>query len=60
MSRNLRTFLNACTDPENFETNPILQDFITPELVDEIEFLLSSIAKEIKEVKEGCIEIKVR
>ncbi len=37
MEKQLREFLQKCIDPENLETNPILQDYMTPKMVEEIE-----------------------
>ena len=36
----VKKFLQACIDSENFEANPILQDYMTPETVPEIEKIL--------------------
>lgn len=33
-------FLRACIDPANFDANPILQDYMTPETVPEIERII--------------------
>jgi len=43
ISRDLKEFLKACIDAESFESNGILQDYMTPEVVAEIEQLLEQI-----------------
>ena len=41
MSANLKKFLRAAINPDNLEANPILQDYMTPKLVDEIDGILA-------------------
>lgn len=45
VKKQVTEFLRACIDPERWETNPILQDYMTPETVTEIEQMLDTQAK---------------
>jgi len=50
LQRQFKAFLEACLDPENFESNPILQDYMTPDLMEyiELEILELEILKGVK------------
>jgi len=50
LQRQFKAFLEACLDPENFEPNPILQDYMTPDLMEyiELEILELEILKGVK------------
>lgn len=37
VEKQIREFLQKCIDPKNWENNPILQDYMTPDVVEEIE-----------------------
>jgi len=37
VEKQLREFLQRCVDPGNWEANPLLQDYMTPDMVEEIE-----------------------
>jgi hypothetical protein len=48
MKKKFERFLDVCIDSENFESNSILQDYITPELVEYIE---------VEVLKHKCTEV---